>query len=382
MNGYFDNAASMQILPQALLDTLSRYKSGNPSSTHLAGQNARRMVNDTRQRIAEYLGCGADRVYFTSGATEAANLIIQGYLSTLRREGRAHGEIIVSAVEHPAVYRTVKAMAEQGYRVHELPVSRDGCVSVQAAEALINSRTAMICLMAVNNETGAIQPVNEVARIAKRTDPGILVLCDAVQHFAKLDWPLDLDVVDALFMSAHKIGADKGVGCFYLNGKFKLTPIMHGGTQEQAYRPGTENVFGIGLLGEALSENIRNRSAKLAHIRALAERLTENLSKAGVPFERLVAAEKSSPYILTLAFPGVPSRQMMADLAVSGFCVSQGSACSSQAQAPSRVLSSMRISSELLNSTIRFSFSFANAITDVDCLTERVAQVCGVSSDG
>ena len=110
-----------------------------------------------------------------------------------------------------------------------------------------------------------------------------------------------------------------------MNGKFRLTPIMHGGTQEQAYRPGTENVFAIGLLGEALSENIRNRSAKLAHIRALGERLTGNLSKAGVPFERLVAAEKSSPYILTLAFPGVPSRQMMADLAVSGFCVSQAS---------------------------------------------------------
>src|SRR5260370_40940507 len=165
MNGYFDNAASMQILPQALLDTLSRYKSGNPSSPHLAGQNARRMVNDTRQRIAEYLGCGADRVYFTSGATEAANLIIQGYLSTLRREGRAHGEIIVSAVEHPAVYRTVKAMAEPGYRVHELPVSRDGCVSVQAADARINSRTAMICLMAANNETAPTRLATEVARM-------------------------------------------------------------------------------------------------------------------------------------------------------------------------------------------------------------------------
>jgi cysteine desulfurase len=371
MNRYFDHAASMQVLPQIRPGGFS----GNPSSIHAAGRQARHIISDTRSRIAAHLGCRADWIYFTSGATESANLLIQGYLSALRRQGSARTEIVVSAIEHPAVYQTVHAMKAHGHTVRELPVTQDGVVATPDVAALIDSNTAMLCLMAVNNETGAVQPINEVAREVKRVDPDILVVCDAVQHFAKLDWPLDLDVVDAMFMSGHKIGADKGVGCFYLNGRFKLMPLMYGGAQEQAYRPGTENVYGIGSLGAALGEATHNPIEKLAHVSALAHHLTSCLAQAGIAFERLIPAEAASPYILALAFPGVPSRQMVADLAASGFCVSQGSACSSQSHAPSRVLSAMRIPPSRLNSTIRISFSSATTLHEVDNLAAHIIQI-------
>jgi cysteine desulfurase len=371
MNGYFDHAASMQILPQVSPDCVC----GNPSSVHATGTRARRVISDTRRQIAAHLGCRADWIYFTSGATESANLLIQGYLAALRRQGSERTEIVVSAIEHPAVYQTVHAMTAHGYTVRELPVTRTGAVVATNIEAQVGPRTAMLCLMAVNNETGAIQPINEVARAVKRADPNILVVCDAVQHFAKLDWPLDLDVVDALFMSGHKIGADKGIGCFYLNGKFRLVPLMHGGAQEQAYRPGTENVSGIGMLGAALREATRDPTEKLAHVDALAHHLTQRLTQAGIAFERLVPADAASPYILALAFPGVPSRQMVADLAASGFCVSQGSACSSQSHTPSRVLSAMRVPPAQLNSTIRISFSPATTCPEVDRLAEHIIRI-------
>ncbi|QRR11470.1 cysteine desulfurase [Burkholderia sp. MS455] len=381
MNKYFDHAASMEVSAKAWLDTLSSYGPGNPSSAHGAGEQARRIIGDTRNRIAAYLGCRAERIYFTSGATESANLLIQGYLSTLRRKESTRSEIVVSAVEHPAVYQTVMSMKKHGYTIRELPVNRHGVVTSAHVDAAINERTAMLCLMAVNNETGAIQPVNEVARAVKHADPDILVVCDAVQHFAKLNWQIDLDVVDALFMSGHKIGADKGVGCFYLNGRFKLTPLMYGGAQEQTYRPGTENVFGIGLLGAALREATRAPADKLAHVGALGERLTDQLTGARIAFKRLVPAADASAYILALAFPGVPSRQMIAELAASGYCVSQGSACSSHSLEPSRVLSAMRVPPEHLNCLIRISFSPNHTMQDIDELATHIVDICRAHSD-
>ncbi|WP_431820720.1 cysteine desulfurase family protein [Burkholderia sp. F1] len=381
MNKYFDHAASMQVSAKAWLDTLSVYGPGNPSSAHDAGEQARRIIGDTRNRIAAHLGCRAERIYFTSGATESANLLIQGYLATLRRKESTRSEIVVSAIEHPAVYQTVMSMKKHGYTVRELPVNRNGVVAIEHVDAAISERTAMLCLMAVNNETGAVQPVNEVARAVKRADPDILVVCDAVQHFAKLNGPIDLDVVDALFMSGHKIGADKGIGCFYLNGRYKLTPLMYGGAQEQTYRPGTENVFGIGLLGAALQEAVRDPAGKLAHVGALGERLIDGLTRSGIAFERLIPAADASPYILALAFPGVPSRQMIADLAASGYCVSQGSACSSHSLEPSRVLSAMRVPPEHLNSLIRISFSPTHTMPDIDDLATHIVEICHAYSD-
>lgn len=376
MNGYFDSAASMPVFPQALLKTLAKMRPGNPSSAHVLGNQARTIINNTRLQIADYVGCDSDQIYFTSGATEAANVLIQGYIAYLMRQSSARNEIIVSAIEHPAVFQTVYAMQNQGFVVRQIPCNKQGEILPESIEQLINARTAMVCVMAVNNETGAIQPVNDIAKLVKKIDSDVLFMCDAVQQFAKLDTKLDLQVIDAFFMSGHKIGADKGVGCFYLNDRFPILPLMHGGTQEQAYRPGTENVFGIALLGEALAENLRGRDSKIRQTRQLARHLIDRLKMLQVNHVRLVPEEKSSPFILSLAFPGVSSSSMMRDLATSGFYISQGSACSSHSMAPSRILSAMSLSDEIITSTIRISFSHSNTQEEVEQLAEQLAACC------
>lgn len=378
MSGYFDSAASMPTFPLAVLNTLSKISHGNPSSAHLPGKQAKKIINNVRWQIADYIDRDPDQIYFTSGATEAANILIQGYVSYLIDNSSLRNEIIVSSIEHPAVFQTVYAMQCKGFIVREISCNQWGEVNRNEIEELVGEKTAMVCIMAVNNETGTIQPVNEMASIIKQLDSEVFVLCDAVQQFAKLDFKLDLQAIDAFFMSGHKIGADKGIGCFYLNDRFPIVPLMYGGAQEQSYRPGTENVYGIALLGEALMENLRNHDSLVEKIRQLARYLINRLDFLQVNYVRLVPEEKSSPYILSLAFPGTSSATMMRDLTASGFYISQGSACSSHSMAPSRILSAMGLPNEIITSAIRISFSCENTFAEVDLLADQIAICCRV----
>lgn len=378
MSGYFDSAASMPIFPRALLNTLTKINHGNPSSAHLPGRQAKKIINNTRLQIADYIGGDPDQIYFTSGATEAANILIQGYISYLINNSSFRNEIIVSSIEHPAVFQTAYAMQSKGFIIREISCNEWGEINCNEIERLVNEKTAMVCIMAVNNETGAIQPVNEIARQIKKIDSDVFVVCDAVQQFAKLDVKPELQVVDALFMSGHKIGADKGIGCFYLSNRFPILPLMYGGVQEQSYRPGTENVYGIALLGEALMESLRNHDSTIGKVRQLARHLISRLDFLQVNYVRLVPDEKSSPYILSLAFPGTSSASMMRDLTTSGFYISQGSACSSHSMAPSRILSAMRLPNEIITSAIRISFSYENTLEEVDLLADHLALYCKV----
>lgn len=350
--------------------------SGNPSSQHVVGVHARRAINRVRKQVSDHIGSDDPRqVYFTSGATEAANLVIQGYLRRLRDEGSNRNEIIVSAVEHPAVYQTAYAMERWGYRIREIPVNREGYVELGELESRVGPSTAMVCVMAVNNETGVIQPINTLARAVKGVDPGILFVCDAVQTFAKLRWDIDLHVVDSVFMSGHKIGAEKGTGCLYLNRRFSIAPMFYGGVQEGSFRPGTENVRGIALFGEALQENVEVFQDRFMHVQTLRRSLIAGLSERGILFQQLGAMDRSSPYILMLAFPGVPARIMLEDLDALGFCVSRGSACSSHKRTPSRVLSAMAVPESLSNCAIRISFSGDNQSSEVEALLEALAEL-------
>jgi len=373
MSGYFDSAASMPICPRALLNTLTKINHGNPSSAHLPGNLAKKSINSTRLQIADYIGGNPDQIYFTSGATEAANILIQGYVSYLVNSSNSRNEIVVSSIEHPAVFQTAYAMQSKGFVVREISCNEWSEINCNEIEKLVSAKTAMVCIMAVNNETGAIQPVNEIARQIKQIDSDVFVICDAVQLFAKLDVKLDLQFVDAFFMSGHKIGADKGIGFFYLNNRFPILPLMYGGAQEQSYRPGTENVYGITLLGEALMENLRNYDSAIRKIRQLAKHLIDRLDFLQVNCVRLVPDEKSSPYILSLAFPGTSSASMMRDLTTSGFYISQGSACSSHSMMPSRILSAMCLPNEIIKSTIRISFSCENTLAEVEQLADHLA---------
>lgn len=379
MSRYFDNAASMEISQHAWHAATTDYAIGNPSSTHHAGKQARQVLNESRLSIARYIGIDNPQdIYFTSGATEAANLLIQGYLNTLRLQPNAQrNEIIISSIEHPAVYQAAYAMTAHGFIVHELAVNQQGHVDTALLARYVSSRTALVCVMAVNNETGSIQPINALAKTVKEKEPDVFFVCDSVQQFAKLNIKINLDYVDALFMSGHKIGADKGVGCFYCNPRFKLQPLFFGGKQELSYRPGTENVFGIKLLAAALEESIAQLQARLDYISSLGETLTSLLDKANIHYYRLTSKEDSSPYILSLAFPGFPSTEMVNELALAGFAVSQGSACSSHKTTPSRVLQAMQLPKHIIQSTIRISFSMQNTKHDVEALAEYLIELTG-----
>jgi cysteine desulfurase len=376
MRGYFDNAASMPVLQEALMHVLPEHGGwANPSSAHFAGSAARRRVDEARSLVASGWQCSSHDVCFTSGATEAANILIQGYLRKLRDEHSSRNEIVVSAIEHPAVYETVKAMAHSGYKIHAVTPDARGRITPEAVAQHLRPRTALVAVMTVNNETGALQPVSEIGRCVKKFDPEIFVLTDAVQYFGKLGDSLDLDVVDAAFMSAHKIGGLQGTGAFYLNPRFELLPLTHGGGHESGRRPGTENVLGIALLGEVMRRRLANCKKDLAHAANLGDSLVDGLNSRGVSFERIVPRQQASPYILALAFPGCRAAELASDLAELGFCVSSGSACSSRSQMPSRVLSAMELEPRLRNGVLRFSFSVDNTEAQVRGLTEALTEL-------
>ncbi|MGL6017916.1 MAG: cysteine desulfurase family protein, partial [Gibbsiella quercinecans] len=206
---YFDNAASAMPHPDAI-NFVPKF--GNPSSQHIAGKQSAMVISDTRKLLANLFGGEPDNYYFTSGATESANLFIQGVCRFLKNMGSHRDEIIVSAVEHPAVFNTAHRMIHLGFKVHVLPVDKNGVVNINSLKELICHKTALVCIMGVNNETGVIQPVNKAFHEVKKYDDDIITLCDSVQLLTKTEMILNLDVVDAFFSSGHKIGATKGIG--------------------------------------------------------------------------------------------------------------------------------------------------------------------------
>jgi cysteine desulfurase len=375
MRGYFDNAASMPVFHDALMRVLPAQGWANPSGAHFAGARARRLVEDARSLVASGWQCSPHDVCFTSGATEAANILIQGYLQRLRKENPSRNEIVVSAIEHPAVFETSIAMTHRGYKIHTVTPGAQGRISAEAVASYLRPQTALVAVMAVNNETGALQPVNEIGRAVKQFDPGIFVVADAVQSFGKLTDSLDLDVVDAAFMSAHKIGGLQGTGALYMSPRFELSPLTYGGGHEFGRRPGTENVLGIAVLAEVMRRGLPQRKQDLAHAAMLGELLVEGLNSRGVVFERIVPRDQASPYILALAFPGCRATELASDLAELGFCVSSGSACSSRSQLPSRVLSAMGLEPRLRNGVLRFSFSVHNTDAEVRGLVDAMGEL-------
>ncbi|MFB2904041.1 cysteine desulfurase family protein, partial [Aeromonas jandaei] len=304
---YFDNAASAIPFTSAV-DFIPQY--GNPSSNHKAGHYSHQMVNKTRQLLADIFGGDSENYYFTSGATESANLAIQGYCRFLKKVASARDEIIISSVEHPVVFNTVHEMEKQGFLVHVLSVNKAGMINIPELQSLISSKTALVCIMGVNNETGVIQPVNEAFRCVKAIDTGIVTICDAVQYLTKVNTVLDLDNIDCFFASGHKIGAAKGIGFLYLNERIMIVPLFLGGGQESGLRPGTENLYGIESLSRALEEHARKGSSYQNHVRLLKKHLLEGLEEAGINWQLNTLKAPTSDYVLSLAFPGLDAGQL------------------------------------------------------------------------
>lgn len=366
---YLDNNATTPLDPQVLetMTAVLRDAWGNPSSLHAFGQQARAALDDARGHVAALAGAAPSDVVFTGSGTEADNLALRGVLAAAREPRR---KLLYSAIEHHAVIHTARALAEEGVPVEPLRVGTDGVLDLDDLRAKLDQRTALVCVMLANNETGVVQPIEEVVRLAR--DAGALVHCDAVQAAGKL--PLDFSRlgVDLMALSAHKLYGPKGVGALVVRRGTTLKALLRGGSQERNRRAGTENVAGIAGFG---------RAAQIARAR-LADDGTRLGSLRDDLEARLLALPDTQrngdgPRVANttnVSFGGIDAESLLMALDLLGIAVSTGAACAAGAIEPSHVLRGMGLPLARVQASVRFSLGRDTTGDDIARTAEAVAQ--------
>ena len=377
---YLDANATTPVLPE-VVEAMRPFWSesfGNPSSAHHSGQRTRSAVEHARASIARLLNCTAKELVFTSGGTESDNLALSGILqSFLDRDEPAH--LITTQIEHHAVLYAAESLERRGLEVTYVAPTRDGLIDPAAVEAALKPHTKLVSIMLANNETGAIQPVGKIARLAKafaeRNAIQILVHTDAVQAAAKL--PIDLTGefknVDLLSLSGHKMYAPQGTGVLFIRKGVQLAPLFHGGPHERQRRAGTENVPGIVALGRAAELAAQwLLSPEAATLTALRDRLETGLL-AAIPHSHLnAAASPRVPNTTNLRFEGVDAESLLIALDIQGIAASFGAACQSGATEPSHVLLAMGLTPAEAHSSLRLSLSRLTTAEEIDRALEIV----------
>ena len=355
---YLDHAASTPLRPEvkAAMDPWLGAEGGNPSSLHAAGRRARRAVEDARERVAGRLGVDPKEIVFTSGATESNTLAILGAAEALRAKG---DHLVTTAIEHPCVLDAFRRLESSGFRVTRVAPGADGIVRAQDVVAALTPRSVLVSVMAVNNETGAIQPVEEIRRLLPS---GVLLHSDAAQAVGKL--PFDAGSADLVAFSAHKMQGPKGVGGLVVRKGVPLVPLFGGGGQEFERRAGTENVAGIVGLAEALV---------LASPATLGGRLERGL--LAIPGAVLNGPALRAPHLVNVSWEGVDGEAAVLALDAEGVCVSSGSACASGGTEPSHVLLSMGRPKARAKEGLRFSLSPFTTEAEVDGAVQAVRRV-------
>lgn len=360
MEAYLDNSATTRCLENVrdiVVKTMME-DYGNPSSRHRKGMEAEKYLRDAREKIARTLKVNEKEIFFTSGGTESNNWALVGAALANRRAGM---HIITTAVEHAAVIQPMMYLEEQGFRVTYLPVDRYGRISLSALQEAVCEDTILVSVMYVNNELGAVEPVEEIGRFLKEKHPNILFHVDAIQAYGKYRiFPKRLGI-DMLSVSGHKIHGPKGVGFLYINERVKIRPLILGGGQQKGMRSGTDNVPGIAGLGEAAREAYQDFEEKRAHLLALKKYFMEEAAKLPDVVLNSLPGEEGAPHIVSVSFRGVRSEVLLHALEERGISVSSGSACSSNKKLPvSTVLKEIGMERDLLDATLRFSFSRFN----------------------
>jgi len=368
---YLDNAATTPVRPEvleAMLPYLGRDAFGNPSSAHRFGRTARAGVEEAKRTIADVLGGGVEpgHVIFTSGGTEADNLAVIGAALAARDRGGPF-RVAVSAIEHKAVLAAAHAVVHLGGEEVILPVDGEGAVSLEALdEALARGSVAVVAVMWVNNEVGAVQPV---ARLAERCrEAGVPFHVDAVQAFGKIPVSLRDVPCTLLTLSGHKIGAPKGIGALIVRNRHVVEAIIHGGGQQFGIRPGTENVPGIAALGKAVELAAQEQAGFATRVAGLRDELERRLL-AVVPDAVVNAARgPRAPHVSNVSIPGTDSEALLMHFDLAGIACSSGSACSTGAVEPSHVLTAMGVPRELGVAALRFSFGKDSSEEDVEAV--------------
>jgi cysteine desulfurase len=368
---YLDHAATTPVRPEvleAMLPYLTEQAFGNPSSAHRFGRAARGGIEQARREIAKGLGAEPNQVIFTSGGTEADNLSVLGGALASRERGGRMG-VAVSATEHKAVLAAAHAVCHLGGTETILPVGPAGRLDLDALDAALAQRPAVVSVMWVNNEVGTVQPVREIAERCHAA--GVTFHTDAVQAFGKLPVSIHDLPCTLLTISGHKIGAPKGIGALIVRDRQAVEAIIHGGGQQYGLRPGTENVAGAVALGRAVQLAAEEQAAEAERLRGLRDQLAARLLAAVPDLVVNGEAGERAPHVLNVSVAGADSEALLMHLDLAGVAASSGSACSTGAVEPSHVLTAMGMPRDLALGAIRFSLGHGSTPADV----ERVIEV-------
>lgn len=368
MEAYFDNSATTRVL-DSVMDMVVKTMTvdyANPAAKHRKGMEAEQYIRQARAEIAKTLRVADKEILFTSGGSESNNMALIGTALANQRAGK---HLISTAIEHPSVYNPLEYLESLGFEITFLPVDHDGHISLEELEAAIRPDTILVSVMYVNNEVGAVEPVEEISRIVKKKNPKTLFHVDAIQAYGKYVIRPKKQGIDLLSVSGHKIHGPKGVGFLYIGSGVKIKPLIYGGGQQSNLRSGTENVPGVAGLGVAAKEMYTNHEEKVRHLIELKDYMTDRMGEIEGTVVNSKKGTDSAPQIVSVSFEGVRSEVLLHALEDKGIYVSSGSACSSNHPGVSGTLKGIGVKDSLLDSTLRFSFGAFNTEEEVDyCL--------------
>ncbi len=366
---YFDNSATTKVKDEVLLEMMPYLKEnyGNPSALYGIARSARKAVENARQKVADLINAEKKEIYFTSCGTEADNTALKGIAYLNRKRGN---HIITSKIEHPAILDTCVFLEKQGYNITYLNVDENGFIDLNQLKKSITDKTILISIMFANNEIGTIEPVEDIAKIAKENN--IIFHTDAVQAVGNIDIDVKKMGIDMLSLSGHKIYAPKGIGALYVREGIEFEKFLNGGHQENNKRAGTENVAGIVGLGKAselAKSNLKEYRVKLKNLR---DYYIQKVQERIIDTKINGAINARLPGNANISIRGIKGSDVLLELDNVGICASSGSACSSRNSNPSHVLQAIGLNQELIESAIRVTFGDYNTKEEVDFLIQNL----------
>ena len=366
---YLDNAATTRVCEEAVeaATRMMRDCYGNPSSLHAKGVSSARELSAAREAVAGLLGCQEECICFTSGGSEANNLAIFGAAQARLRRGR---KVVTTAAEHSSVSGAMKRLEETGWQVTYIRPDSSGRIDPREVADAVDGETTLVSMMLVNNETGAIFPVAQAAKLIRAKNPQTLIHCDGVQAYGKLPLRVSRMEVDLMSISGHKICAPKGSGALYIRRGVRILPLIYGGGQERGLRSGTESLPMIAAFGAASARLQGKVQQNLERAQSLHAVLAAKMQE--IDGVRINSPEDSSPYILNLSVPGYRSETMLHFLESRGVYVSSGSACSKGATSP--VLTSMGLPAPVVDGALRISLIYDTREEELEQLAQGIRE--------
>ena len=374
MDAYFDNSASTKVSEKAIdimLKTM-REDYANSSAKHIKGVDAEKYVKDAAETIAKTLKVKKSEIIFTSGGTESNNMALLGTAMAKKRLGK---HIIISGIEHPAVYMPATFLAEEGFELTVLPVDKTGRVDLEVLKDSIREDTILVSIMYVNNEIGAVEPVDEISKIIKSKNVNTLFHVDAIQAYTKFKINPKTQGIDMLSASGHKFHGPKGVGFLYINSDVKINPIIFGGGHQRGMRSGTLNTTGIAGMGVAVKEAYDEFDKRIEKIKSLKNFIMDELEKIEGAVLNTGRGDNFAPQIISVSFEDIRAEVLLHALEDRGIYVSSGSACSSNHPGISGTLKAVGIREDLLDATIRISLSELNNMDEAKYLIDNLKEL-------